>query len=599
MCDILPMRSFHPQHKGFTLVSTVVAVAIFVLMAVSVFTGIMALVRSTRDYRESVILSGLANQYLEFARNIPYSQIGTVSGNPPGSLNDLAHPATTTIDGTTYDIYYAVTYMDDPADGTIVAGTDPAPNDYKQVKLYVKNMKTGSATPFVTNIVPSGLENLASGGALSVKVFNSVGQPVPNASISITNASTSPPINLSRTADASGNWIEVGLPDSVSSYHIVATKAGYSSDQTYPSTGQNPNPVKPDATISNGQVTQVSFAIDQQSSLTYNLVNQTCGPLNGIGLEMRGSKLIGTPNILKFDHSYSSDSNGQIIIPTLEWDNYAPAITTNGYMVYGSSPIQQINVLAGTNQQSMLILGPSTNNSLLVIVKDAATGNAIEGATVELKGTNESYDDSKFTAGSIWDQQDWSSGPGQSMFVDPKKYNQDDGNVDTATLPTGLRIGKIFGDYAPSAWLESSTFDTGASSTYTTITWQPTSQTASTSLKFQIAANNDNATWNYLGPDGTAGTYYTVPQTSMSAALNGNRYIRYKAFLGTVSTTTTPVLSSIDLNYVSGCAAPGQAMFAGVPAGSDYQITVSMTGYTTQVVSSVTINGYNLLQVLL
>ena len=62
-----------------------------------------------------------------------------------------------------------------------------------------------------------------------------------------------------------GNWIEVGLPPSVNGYHIVVTKPGYSTDQTYPITPQNPNPTKPDATIMSGQVTQVSIVTDRET----------------------------------------------------------------------------------------------------------------------------------------------------------------------------------------------------------------------------------------------------------------------------------------------------------------------------------------------
>ncbi len=439
---------------------------------------------------------------------------------------------------------------------------------------------------------------MAAGGALSIKVFNAVGQPVPDAAVNIVNNSVTPSVDLSRTTDASGNWIEVGLPDSVTSYNILASKSGYSSDQTYAASSSNPNPVKPYATIANGQVTQISFSIDLLSSLQFNIVNQTCQPLNAVSLELRGSKLIGTQGVYKFDSIYSSNSSGLITIPSLEWDTYTPAILTPSYMVYGSSPIQQISLLPGTNQQSTLILGSTTANSFLVIVKDAANGNPIENAQVELKHSSPAYDTSIFTEGSIWNQADWSGGPGQAQFVATNKYFADDGNIDTATLPTGIRLMKFAGQYVPAGVLESSTFDTGKPTTaYTTLSWMPTSQSASTSVAFQIATNNDNATWNYLGPDGTSATYYTVPGTTINATSSNQRYVRYKAYLSSTSTSTTPVVSNINLNYVSGCAAPGQAMFSGLAAGTGYSLIVSMPGYTTQTINNITIGGYNTLQV--
>ncbi|HUO50335.1 MAG TPA: carboxypeptidase regulatory-like domain-containing protein [Candidatus Paceibacterota bacterium] len=587
------------RRTGFTLISSLVAVAVFLMLGVAAYSLSIASIRAMRTYRESATVAALADQYLELARNLPYSEVGTISGNPNGVLPDQPNATSTTYNGTTYQMYYAVTYIDDPADGTILAGTDAAPNDYKQVKLYIKNLNDGLVSTFETTVVPLGLEGLASGGALSLKVIDANGQPIPGASVTIKNSSASPAINVTRTTDANGNWIEVGLPDSVNGYRIIATKSGYSSDQTYAASTSTPNPVKPDATITNGQVTQVTFSIDQQSSLTLNTVNQTCQPLGSVGLELRGTKLIGTsPNVYKFDNTYTTNGSGQVVLNPIEWDTYTPAITTSSYMIYGSSPIQQITLLPGTAQQSTLMLGPATANSLLVIVKDASTGNPIQGASVELSSASNAYDQTKLTAGSILYQNDWSGGSGQSNFTISNMYASDDGNIDTQTLPIGVRLKSSSGVFAPSGVLESSSFDTGtASTTYTTLFWNPPSQSASTSVALQIATNNDNATWNYVGPDGTSATYFTTPGTTINAAQNNNRYLRYKMYLATATSSLTPVLSNVTVNYVSGCASPGQAMFAGLSAGNDYQIVVNMAGYTAQTISNQNVGGYNALQV--
>lgn len=585
---------------GFTLLSSVIAIGIFAMLSMAVFSASAAITKSARMYREKTTLAALADKYMEIARNLPYGQVGTTNGNPSGSLPDEPNALSITYNNAQYQIYYEVTYVDDPADGTIASSTDYAANDYKQVKLDIRNVRTGVVTPFITNAVPKGLESLANGGALSIKVFDAVGQPVPNATIQITNTLLVPSINLTRTSDANGNWIEVGLPDSNNSYHVTVKKNGYSSDQTLPVTVGNPNPTKPNATIANGQITQISFSIDALSSLVVNTVNETCAPLSGIGVELRGAKLIGTPSVYKSDYIYTSDVNGRVSSSSIEWDNYTPIITSAGSMIYGSSPIQQISILPNTTQQSTLILGPTTANSLLVIVKDAATGNPIENATVELERPSAGYDSIKYTQGSIWNQQDWSGGAGQTGFSDATEYFSDDGNLNVTGVPTGVRLLQFAGTYAGSGSLVSSTFDTGTASTsYTTFSWSPASQSASTTLKFQIATNNDDATWNYLGPDGTSATYFTTPGSTIHATSTGNRYVRYKAFLSTIDSTVSPVLSSMSLNYVSGCAAPGQTMFAGVTAASDYTLTVSMAGYQTQTISNATIGGYNTLQVLL
>ncbi|MEI6660316.1 MAG: carboxypeptidase regulatory-like domain-containing protein [bacterium] len=585
--------------RGFSLIECIVAIAIFVLMAGAIYQTFFVLSKELGSNTDGVTISNLASQYLENARNMPYSQIGTIQGNPHGNLPDLPNATTVSVSNTNYKIYYEVTYIDDPADGSTIYSTDPAPDDYKQVKLSVKNLTTGIITNFVTNIVPTGLESMASGGAISISVMDAVGQPVSGASISITNNSISPSVNLNRTTNSSGNWIEVGLPDSANSYHIVATKNGYSSDQTYPVSVGNPNPTKTDATIADGQVTQISFAIDKTSSLIFNTLNKTCGGIAGVGLGIAGAKIIGTPSVLKFNNSYTSNSNGQVTLANSEWDNYTPALTGNTYMIYGSSPIQQINLLPNTTQTFNLILGTKTTNSLLVIVKDSSTGDPIEGASVTLSNIPLSYTSNLITGGSLWSQQYWNAGAGQAAWTNTSKYFAGT-NINTTDTPLAIRLVNLNGTaLANSGSLESSTFDTGSSDTaYTTLTWQPTSQDPSTQVKFQVATNNDNLTWNYIGPGG-AGTYYTSPNTTINASNNGNRYVRYKAYLTTTDLSKNPTITSVGLNYVSGCFTPGQVIFPGITSNANYKVDVNAPGYTTKTVSSLNISGYQTLQVLL
>ena len=67
-------------------------------------------------------------------------------------------------------------------------------------------------------------------------------------------------------------------------------------------------------------------------------------------------------------------------------------------------------------------------------------------------------------------------------------------------------------------------------------------------LKFRIATNNGNATWSFLGPDGSASSYYTDSGQKIWPGHDGDRYIKVRAyFWGTVD--KTPVLHSFTVNY--------------------------------------------------
>jgi hypothetical protein len=228
------------------------------------------------------------------------------------------------------------------------------------------------------------------------------------------------------------------------------------------------------------------------------------------------------------------------------------------------------------------------------VVKDtSAEGDLIENAMVELSNTSLGYDETKYTGGSVWSQRDWSGGSGQANFSDITRYYQDDGQISVNENPLALRLAKNPGDndnYFSSGWLISSTFDTGTNETsYTLFDWEAT-QDPDFSVSFQIATSDDphdqpedlywSTSANYKGVDGTSSTYYTVP-TTINSVNNNNRYVRYKVFLATTNPLKTPQVSSISVNYVSGCPTPGQVIFPDLAADSNYTVTVSADGYQT------------------
>jgi len=580
--------------RGYTLIELLVSVAVFAILTSAFLAAYSTLTKSVKLAREKTILSGMASQYMEIVRNLPFSEVGTLHGVPSGSLPDETSPVIVVLAPITYKIYYEVTWTDDPSDLTALTG-DAYPTDYKQVKMKVLNTTTGQITAFTTSVVPQGLETPNNTGVMQVQVFNSTGQPLADVDVSITGISNGVALNVKTNAD--GQWVQVGLPPGSNAYHVVASKSGYSTDQTYPLTVENPNPVNPDPTILAGVVTNVPLQIDLLSNLTIKTLNNLCQPINGIGVQTIGAKTIGTsPIVYKFDQTHISGSGsfpaGQIIYNDIEWDTYTPSLTIatlQNYNIRGTSPIQKIDVLPGTSQTFSIILTPPSDHSMLVIVKDATTKAPLEGAMVELqKGGSTPQDYIGYTGGSVWVQNDWTGGAGFADWSSstPNTYWIADPNIYINNGSNDIQLLKTGGKYPVGATstLESSTYDTGTgASNFTTITWAPISQDASTTLAMQFAANDDNATWEYVGPDGTNQTYYTVPGTNISASLSNNRYVRYKVFLKTENDKKTPQLSSLNINYVSGCFTPGQYLFDFItPSNGDaYTLTVTLPGYQT------------------
>ncbi|MBN1176863.1 MAG: hypothetical protein JXA51_04200 [Dehalococcoidales bacterium] len=109
--------------------------------------------------------------------------------------------------------------------------------------------------------------------------------------------------------------------------------------------------------------------------------------------------------------------------------------------------------------------------------------------------------------------------------------------------------------YYSSGTLESSSHDTGYAADFGNISWTATAPIG-TSVKLQIATNTDNSTWVFNGPDGTVSTYYTSSGQTIWSGHDGDRYIRYKAYLDTADTGKTPVLHDVSITSTAQAALP-------------------------------------------
>lgn len=569
------------EQKGFSLVEMIVAVAIFALISVSIFQLLTSALAAIKVSRFKITAIALANEQFEIIRNLPYSDVGLVSGIPSGVID---HLQTLTRDNTEFLITTTIRNIDDPFDGTISGvPNDLSPADYKLVEVEVSCSVCGNFQPIAltTQVGPRGLETSSTNGALFVRVFDASGQPIAGAQVHIENNLESPAIIIDDTTNSDGLLPVVDAPPGVEAYEITVTKAGYSTDQTY-LTGAvgNPNPTKPHATVSTQQLTQISFAIDQLSSLEIASVNDTCGAVPDITFNLEGSKQIGV-DVPKYSAAKVTDGSGLLSLASLEWDTYDLDLTDAAHQLAGVIPLFPLSVNPGTSQNVKLIVESKYPNSLLVTVKDASTQLPLPNATVRLEKTG--YDTTLLTGRGFLRQTDWSGGSGQAAFVDSDKYFNSDGNIEINDPDGELKLLKVFSEYQLSGNLVSSTFDTGSVSDFHQILWQPQSQpvdAGADSVRFQIASNNDQATWDFTGPDGTAGTYYTLVDQNINPNNNGNRYFRYKLYMQTASSTWTPTISDVSLTFTSSCVPPGQVIFHSLPAG-DYNLTVSNTGYQT------------------
>src|ERR1035437_2836698 len=109
--------------------------------------------------------------------------------------------------------------------------------------------------------------------------------------------------------------------------------------------------------------------------------------------------------------------------------------------------------------------------------------------------------------------------------------------------------------YVPSGNFVSGTKDANPPSgyilTWSTLSWNATTP-ANTALKFQVAgSNNQFGPFNFVGPDTTASTFFTMSSGESLAQFNGMRYLKYKAFLSTTNSAATPTLSDVTMCFTN------------------------------------------------
>jgi hypothetical protein len=161
------------------------------------------------------------------------------------------------------------------------------------------------------------------------------------------------------------------------------------------------------------------------------------------------------------------------------------------------------------------------------------------------------------------------------------------GSTWTADTTVGGRdlnfITYINPGFAPSGTFVSSLKDAnpaaGRTPNWTTFTWTA-STPAGTDVKFQVAASNSAAgPFTFVGPDGTAGTFFTTSGASLSQ-FNGFRYLKYKAFLSTTNGAVTPTVSSVQVCF-NDVAPTSATSLAADPATGTFGGTTTLSATLT------------------
>lgn len=258
------LRIFFPNHRrrtnGFTYIEILVGTFLMLLFFMAIFGAYQLALRVIGSSRTRVNATMVINQRVEAIRNLPYNEVGVVGGYPEGELIFQEHIYRNNVD---YLIETRIDYINDPFDGIV---GDACPNDYKRVKI--KATWTGlihGDAELTTDVSPKGLSQECAeiGGTLSVVTLDASGNPVLGANVGVIDIVS----NIEKTCltDISGCYLV--LEEAVEQYRVEVSKFGYSHERTY-GRDEIATPLNPHLTIFEGQVTNISFNIDQVSSFS-------------------------------------------------------------------------------------------------------------------------------------------------------------------------------------------------------------------------------------------------------------------------------------------------------------------------------------------
>lgn len=395
--------------KGFTLIEMLVFLFIFSVSAMSFYGTFRAGISYVIDSKNRLGAVELANEKMEIIRNLGYSDVGTKVIHGDGSVSygvpagEILQDEDLIVNTRSYHAHTDIRYHDDPFDGTISSDPpDTVNNDYKKVRIDITwpwENQTRSIS-LVSNFVPEGVETTAGGGTMVVNISDNQGNPIPMASVRITNSSISPAVEISTTADDLGSVLLPGMPNSENqnTYVVRVSKSSenYETLETLPIYPDTPfDPIYYHAMVLEGELADVYMEIDKAADLEVNSVNPLNETIGSVEFTLKGGRKIGmvhagTESVYSVDGTYETNSSGEETLEDIAGGVYGIDVTAavkEHYALIDTLPVSPFNLEPGADQELLLILADKNVDSLVVKVTDgdAETPTPIAGASVTLK----------------------------------------------------------------------------------------------------------------------------------------------------------------------------------------------------------------------
>jgi type II secretory pathway pseudopilin PulG len=218
------LRAARPE-AGITLIETVMAIAIFGIVSTALIGMLTSATAADGLARQKTIGLQLAQQQVEYVRQLGYLSAGTVDGNPTGVV---AETQTKRVMGLWYALNTRIKWVNDPIPTSFATQAN-----YKQVRVTVSRARDDRVLASVSTYLSSSTR-LYSGGlnnaVINVTAVDAVlNTPLPGVTIHLYDGQ---PLSSSGVTDETGAVTFAGLlsnPDTgVNKYYdVVGTLLGY------------------------------------------------------------------------------------------------------------------------------------------------------------------------------------------------------------------------------------------------------------------------------------------------------------------------------------------------------------------------------------
>ncbi len=560
--------------RGFALIELLITAAVMLIIFGGIFIGFRYSLDLITQSRAKLSGLTLANERMEYLHSLSYDAVGTLSGIPAGAIPQVS---TTSLNNIVFTETVLVEYIDDAADGIGLADTNSITTDYKLAKV-TESWQTHGVTHevfLVSNIIPRSIETNVGGGTLRVNVFDSNVQPLPGADVRVWNTTGTTSIDVTHTTDATGVALFGGAPAN-SGYQISVTAPGYSTDQTYVATTTLPNPTTQPVAVRVADISTMNFFIDRLSNLSITtLLSKTASTSNfsftslaqvasSTGVTTSGSALTLTSAVGVYASSGSAYLAPITPATLASWDVVTVTASTtvstsvkvsfytgtSTFILIPDSDLPGNSAGFSATTISLAALNPVTYPSIGVLVK---LGTASSSQTPQLSALQVGVLTAKTVAPAIPLVIRGAKAIGTLVDTTPVyKYA-----TTTSTNGSGMRT------LAAIEW-DAYTVSPSGYDVAEACPANPYALTAgaSSSLELLLAANTPNSL-RVVVQKISGGT---LPGASITLSRSGY--------------TSTAISSAC-----------GQVYFSGVTNASDYDLTVSAAGYTTQSFSGVSISG--------